>query len=161
MVVKNSEIFSLVESIGEHFRTNISNRFIRKALHSINLEAGQWELIEGLTEKSDNFKYQGYHIDELYHQILALAKLVHQARRDILPNIRYMAQSGPASAMNDADKIYREMAVMNFGSNLKILADQLNVLYFKAVQIDKEASPASPTYARLPELQDLGRYLVE
>lgn len=161
MLVKNPEILSLVETIGEHYRSNIANRFIRKALHSLTLEAGQWELIEGLTEKSEEFRYQGYHLDELYRQVLALAKLVHVARRDILPNLRYLAQAAPQAGRSDADKVYREMAVMNFGANLKILADQVNMLYFKTVQIDKQNSPTDPVYARLPELQEIGRYLVE
>lgn len=163
MQLKNPEIFSAIESIGEHYRTNISNRFTRRALSSMSLDPGSWSLIEELTEKVDNYRYQGYHLDELYNQVLALSRFVYQARREVAPNLKYTASSGAAPGTSSAsDKVFRDMAINNFGPNLKILADKLNELYVKVAAIDKtQAGPRPPVYSQIPELHEIGRYLVE
>jgi hypothetical protein len=163
MQLKNPEIISAIESMGEHYRSNISNRFTRRALSSMTLDPGTWNLIEDFTEKSENYRYQGYHLDELYSQILAMARFVYQARKQIGPSLRYLAQSsGGAERFSDSDRILRDMAVNNFGSNLQILADRLNELYVKVAAIDKEAAgQKSPVYNQIAELREIGRYLVE
>jgi hypothetical protein len=157
MQVKDAEIFSLIETIGQHYRNNIGNRFLRRALTAIVLEPGTWNLIELLTEKAENYRYQGFHVDELYQQIVAIARFIFEVRKDILPNLRHLA--GPAAT--DSDKVFREMAINNFGANLKILSDYVNELYVKTVTLDKENSKDKPpSYTRMPELNELGRYLV-
>ncbi len=157
MQVKNAEIFSLIETIGQHYRNNLGNRYLRRAMTSMVLEPGTWNLIELLTEKSENYRYQGFHYDELYQQIVAIARFIFEARTSILPNLRHLV--GPTAG--DSDRVYREMAINNFGANLKILADYVNELYVKTVSLDKEASGAKPAaYTRMPELAELGRYLV-
>ena len=125
------------------------------------LDPGTWNLIEELTEKFENYRYQGYHFDEIYSQILAIAKFVYQARRDLLPNMRYLASTGN-ERVGASDKVFRDMAITNFGPNLKILADKVNELYVKVVAIDKEsAGVKSPVFSQIPELKEIGRYLVE
>jgi hypothetical protein len=163
MQVKNPEIFSVIESIGDHYRTNISNRFTRRALSAMTLDPGTWNLIEELTEKAENYRYQGYHLDELYSQILATARFVYQAKRQILPNLRYLASSSSAGGrMTETDTVLREMAVNNFGPNLKILADKLNELYVKVAALDKESAGQKPAvYTTITELREIGRYLIE
>ncbi|HSV56974.1 MAG TPA: hypothetical protein VLH39_07685 [Magnetospirillaceae bacterium] len=163
MQVKNPELFSLLETMAQHYQSNIANRFTRRALSSMVLDSGTWHLIEELTEKIDNYRYQGYHLDELYTQILALARFIYQARRQVAPNLRFLASAvhGREKA-SESDRVFRNMAVNNFSSNLKILADYLNDLYLKVVAMDKAASGAKqPVFSRIPELKELGRYLVE
>jgi hypothetical protein len=54
------------------------------------------------------------------------------------------------------------MAITNFGPNLKILADKVNELYVKVAAIDREnAGVKSPVFNQIPELKEIGRYLVE
>ena len=146
----------LIERLGEHFRTNISNRYIRPALLNLPIDKQTWDLIENLTEKSEMYLYQGYHLDELYRQIASSARLVALARKDLSPLLRIRLGSGPNS-----DRVLREMAINNFSSNLKLFADMLNELYVKLVAIDKENSAGkAPLYARMEELRDLGSQLV-
>lgn len=163
MQVKNPELFSLIETISQHYQTNIANRFTRRALSTMTLDAGSWGQIEELTEKVDNYRYQGYHLDELYTYILALARFIYQARRQVAPNLKFMATSSHGQErISDSDRVFRDMAVNNFASNLKILADYLNDLYLKVVALDKDAAGIKqPAFSRIPELKELGRYLVE
>jgi hypothetical protein len=162
MQLKNPEIFSIIESIGEHFRSNISNRFTRRALATMSLDPGTWNLIEELTEKCENYRYQGYHLDEIYAQILAMARFVYQAKRQISPNLRFLVSSGGIEGVSSADRVFRDLAVNNFSPNLKILADKINELYVRVAAIDKEAAGQKPpVYYQIGELREIGRYLVE
>jgi len=136
---------------------NISNRFIRPALLQLPLEKQSWDLIEALTEKVEQYQYQGYHLDELYRQIAAAARFVGHARRELVPGLRNRLSSGTGGS----DKVLRDMAVNNFASNLQLFADLVNELYVNLVELDKlEANGKRPVYLSIPELQDMGRLLV-
>jgi hypothetical protein len=156
--VRDAQIIRLIERIGEHYRTNISNRFIRPALLQLPLDKMTWDLIEILTEKIEQYRYQGFHLDELYRQISAAARFVALTRRELAPSLRN--RLGSASP-GGADRVLRDMAVNNFGSNLQLFADLLNELYIKLTELDKVDSKGHmPLYAQMPELSDIGRQLV-
>lgn len=157
MQIKTPEVYSLIEAIGHHFKNNISNRFTRGALSMLILDNATWNQIEELTEKSDNYRYQGYHLDELYGLILAMARFISAARKQGSQSLKY----GNIDKLSAQDRVLRDMVVNNFSSNLNILADSVNKLYVKIVEIDKENSAGhQPVFARFPELGELGRYLV-
>ena len=157
MPVRDAQIIRLIERIGEHYRTNISNRFIRPALLQLPLDKMTWDQIEILTEKIEQFRYQGFHLDELYRQIAAAARFVSLTRRELVPGLRNRLGGSQGSS----DKVLRDMAVNNFGSNLQLLADLLNELYVKLVELDKlDSKGRRPLYMQIPELSDIGRQLV-
>ena len=59
------------------------------------------------------------------------------------------------------ERILRDMAVYNFGSNLAILADLVNKLYTRTVELDMEANRhGRPVYKTIRGLDDIGQYLV-
>jgi hypothetical protein len=149
----------LIERISEHYRVNISNPYIRPALLQLPLEKQTLDLIETLTEKIEQFRYQGFQLDELYRQIAAAARFVSLTRRELVPTLRNrLSVMGSASGPN---KVLRDMAVNNFGSNLQLFADLLNELYIKLVELDKtESKGHMPLYMQMPELGDIGRQLV-
>ena len=156
--VKDPQIIRLVERISDHYRTNISNRFIRPALLQLSLDKVTWDQIEVLTEKFEQFRYQGFHLDELYRQIAAAAKFIHAVRRDVAPSLKYKLGSGGTSG---TDKILRDMAVNNFSFNLQLFADLLYDLYIKLAEIDVSISKGKkPLYQQIPELSDIGNQLV-
>jgi hypothetical protein len=155
--VRNAQIVRLVERIGEHYRTNISNRFIRPALLQLPLDKMTWDQIEVLTEKIEQYRYQGFHLDDLYRQIAAAARFVAFTRRELVPSLRNRLGGGSSGP----DKVLRDMAVNNFGSNLQLFADLLNELYVNLVELDKADSKGHmPLYMQMPELSDIGRQLV-
>ncbi|HCM28980.1 MAG: hypothetical protein A2Z99_16600 [Treponema sp. GWB1_62_6] len=158
MQVKDSEVMRLIERLGEHYRSNISNRYVRPALLNLPIDNQTWDLIESLTEKSEMYLYQGYHLDELYRQIAASASFVALARKDLAPSLRNRLGGGTGLG---SDRVLREMAINNFASNLRLFADMVNELYVKLVEIDKEhSSGKTPLYAQMEELRDIGRKLV-
>jgi hypothetical protein len=154
MQVVDSAIVRLIERIGDHYRNNISNRFIRPALLQLPFDNQSWDLMENLTEKSQT---QAVHLDELYREIVAAAHFVAIVRRE-LPIIRNrVARPEPSST----DRVLREMAVNNFASNLQVFADLVNELFVKLVEVDKaEARGRMPLHTRMPDLANVGRLLV-
>ncbi len=162
MQTKDEEIMNLIDTIGQHYRTNLGNRYVRSAFSILPLDNKEWGLIESVTEKAEYHRYQGYHLDELYERIVALARFVYHARKELQPQLRARLStysSGPGPLGND--KILRDMAVNNFDSNLSILADLVNKLYARAVELDMEmARGKTPVYKSMRELDELGTYLV-
>ena len=147
----------MIEQISEHYRTNISNRFLRPILLQLQVDKNTWDLIEALTEKMELNRYQGFHLDELYRQIAACARFIECARNGMIPTLRMKLGAFP----NSSDKILREMAANNFISNLQVFADLLNELYVNLVTLDKDASgKRQPVYTQIQELYNVGRLLV-
>ena len=167
MPIKDPDIYRLVEKIGEHYQNNISNRFVRKALMVLDLQQSQWEKLENLTSNSDYYRTQGYQFDELYEMIIAAAHFIYQARLRIVPNARtVISQSGDSFTAKkqgapDQDRILRDMAAQNFPVNLGVFSDLINELYMKATNLDRIAhEKKKPIYEKIPELKEIGRYLV-
>ena len=154
--IKDAHIVRLIERIGEHYRTNISNQFLRPVLLQLQIDKNTWDHIEVLTEKMELFRYQGFHLDELYRQIAACARFIEIARnKTTIKNKMSAIPSG-------RDKILQNMAVSNFASNLQVFADLLNELYVGLVDIDTKntAEGKQPVYTQMHELYNVGRLLV-
>jgi hypothetical protein len=162
MQIKDSDVMSIIETIGGHYRTNIGNRYIRSAFRVLPLEQRAWALIESVTEKSDYYVLQGYHFDELYERVLALAEFVYHARHELQPQLRMMLSGGGGSALPAGnERILRDMAVNNFASNLSIMADLVNKLYTRVVELDVDAHQhRAPVYKSIKGLDEIGRLLV-
>ncbi len=158
MPIKDPDVIKLIDKISVHYMNNISNRYIRKAFMVMNLSQATWNYLERLTEKNEFYSTQGYEYEDLYEQILAAANFVHQAKIDVMPNLKGLVGMNPKDTARD--KILREMAVKNFNSNLPIFADMINELYVKVTEIDK-ANNKRCIYERIPELKTIGQLLVE
>jgi hypothetical protein len=157
MQIQDPETIRMIERIAEHFKMNISNRFIRPALLQMPLDKQSWDLIEEFTEKIEQFRYQGFHLDELYRQVSASARFVSICRIEIVPSLRIRL----GGTNYGSDKVLRDMAVNNFASNLQLFADLLNELFIKLVELDKKESRGrKPLYMQIAELKDIGRQLV-
>ncbi len=159
MAVKDQEIFGLIETIGDHYRSNVNNRYLRNVLLHMPLDKRTWDCIDSMIEISDYNRLQGYRYDELYDQIYAMACFIAEVRKTILPNLKSF-KSSPVN-LSDRDKILRDMAISNLGSNLGILADKVNELFLKVIELDKNEHPGGKTeYDKMPELAEVGRLLV-
>ena len=166
--IKDGEILKLVDKINDHFQKNITNRFLRKALLIMEIPQAVWDTLDGFSDKAAYGKLEGYKFHELYELIIAAATFIHHAKKEIKPRLKAILASGSTSVLSrngpesDRDKVLKEMAISNFGSNLSIFADLINELYLKTVDLDKKMHPnAKCEYERNPELQKIGQYLVD
>jgi hypothetical protein len=156
--ITDDSVVRLIRQLVEHYRTNISNRFIRPALLQLPFDEILWGKIESLTERYDRLCYQGLNIDDLYSQIGALAKFVYAVRREIAPSLRYRLGNNYA---DKTDKLLRDMAINNFSSNLQIFAGLTFELYNKLAEIDTaDANGKRPLYKEYPELDDIEEKLM-
>ena len=164
MTIKVPDIYSIIEKIGDHYQKNINNRFMRKALLHLELPQSEWNRLDGLTAKSDYNKAQGFQLYELYEMVLAVAHFIYQARQKLIPNLKALIAQRVARGSEgppDKEVILRDMAFRNFPANLGILSDLINELYMKTTELDRNAHEKKrPLYERIPELKDLGRFLV-
>jgi hypothetical protein len=155
-MVGTAQVRRLLEQIGNHYRANVANSYIRPALLQLPLESQDWAQIEALTHKHAG--NMGLDLDEMYRQISAAARFVYMVRRDLLPVLRNRLRGGDLGTR----KVFRDMAINNFGSNLKVFADLLNELYTALAELDRKNSRGrAPLYLQIPELIDVGRMLVE
>jgi|TergutMp193P3_1026864.scaffolds.fasta_scaffold00117_24 hypothetical protein len=151
--IKDANVIRLIERIGEHYRSNVANRFLRPVLLQLQIDKTTWDLIEILTEKMEQFRYHGFHLDELYRQIAACAHLVDVAKNKV--SIRIKIKAIPS---DDDDKVLLNMTANNFSSNLQIFADLLYELYTSLVEIDKKNSGNQPpVYTQIHELYNIGQ----
>lgn len=157
MIVKDPGVSSVILKIADQYNNNISTRFLRPYLLGILSEIELSRKVTAMTEQADTVSEQGIHIDDLYDQILGMARFVYLVRTTVLPNIRNIT----APSTTQTNKIYHEMAINNFGANISILADLVNELYVLTVAYDKRKSPAGKlASASVPGLSEIGRYLV-
>jgi hypothetical protein len=156
--IRDPKIINQIERLSEHYRSNIANRYLRPALLQLPLDKLSWDLIEVLTEKLEQFRYQGFMLDDLYRQIAATARFIALVRRELVPGLRNRLSGGSISG---SDKVIRDMAINNFSSNLQVFADLLYELYISLVELDKiDAKGYKPLYAQMPELVGIGSLLV-
>jgi hypothetical protein len=151
--ITDASIVRLIKQLVDHYRTNISNRFIRPALLQLPFDEILWGQIESLTERFDQLSYQGFNIEDLYRQLGALTKFVYAVRREIAPTLRYRIGNNYS---DKTDKVLRDMAIHNFSSNLQVFAKLLFELYNKLIEVDEaDAKGRPPIYTQYPDLEDI------
>ncbi len=158
MLVDDRIIAEIVVRIGRHYNENIATRFLRPLFAQILSNIDLSRHIVDLTEHSDDFVLQGFHLDDLYYDIIALARFIYLVRRDVLPNINLITEAN--TKMATADKVYRNMAFSNLGPNLAVLASMVLELYHATLQYDKKVAGRNRTVAsRITDLSDIERLL--
>ena len=154
--IKDAHIIGMIEQISAHYQTNISNRFLRPVILQLQIDKLAWDRIGLLTEKLEMFRYQGFHLDELYLSIAACARFVDLARSNLIPNLK----SKISATSNISDKILRDMAANNFPHNLDVFADLLNALLSVLLDLDKNsAGKKPPVFSQMPEMQNVSQLL--
>ena len=106
MIVQDPAIPELILKIADHYNTNISTRFLRPFLAGILSDNELARRISDLTEHSEAYTAQGVHLDEMYLQVLALARFIFLVRPDILPNLRRYAEGLPPEGAVDRVRGY-------------------------------------------------------
>ena len=158
MLVDDRIIAEIIVRIGRHYNENIATRFLRPLFAQILSNIDLSRHIVDLTEHSEDFVLQGFHLDDLYHDIIALARFIYLVRRDVLPNINSIAEAN--TKMATADRVYRNMAFSNLAPNLNLLASMVLELYRATLQYDTKMAGKGKTVAsRIADLADMERLL--
>ena len=167
MLVKDPDIYKIIDKMKGHYNNNIYNRYIRKALLTMKISQNTWDLLDSLSEKADYYKVQGYQFDELYDRIIAAAIFIYHARKEVIPHLSTLLAGGGDTVFTkgpegaNTSKVLTQMAINNFPVNLKIFSDMVNELYLKTVDLDKKMHKGqNAVYERIPELKEMGHYLV-
>ena len=145
--VNDPEIHKMVEKLSTQFRY-MNNPLLKDAFAALEVSSDQWRCIERLTSPSEVQALQGYGFGELYEQVLAAAKFVFFARKQIASNLPI-----PSDAT-----LFDKMAIKNFPGNLSIMADQLRAIYGKLLHLDTEEN-TEPICHTIPELDRILSYL--
>lgn len=157
MPVFDYEVFDKLDELKRQYESNMSNSFIRSALISLDLPYEIRSGIEGITDKLDYYKQQGYRFEEIYNGIYGMALFIYRARMEVVPSLK---NSPSLSNVSNSEKILASMAADNLKANLNILADRLNELYLCVVRIDVDSHKVKqPVYKRIPDLEKIGQLL--
>lgn len=160
MLVDDRVIAEIVVRIGKHYSDNIATRFLRPLFAQILSNAELSRHILELTEYAEDFVVRGFHIDDLYYDIIALARFIYLVRRDVLPNITSLAESNVN--VTSADAVYHTMAFSNLGPNINLLSSMLLELYHTTLAYDKKISGRRKTVAsRIADLSEVERLLMQ
>ena len=158
MLVDDRIIAEIIVRIGRHYNENIATRFLRPLFAQILSNIDLSRHIVDLTEHSEDFVLQGFHLDDLYYDIIALSRFIYLVRRDVLPNINSITEAN--TKMATADKVYRNMAFSNLGPNVDILASLVLELYHATIEYDKKNSiNGKEVSRRISGLADVERLL--
>jgi len=158
MLVDDRIIAEIIVRIGRHYNENIATRFLRPVFAQILSDIDLSRHIVDLTEHSEDFVLQGFHIDDLYYDIIAMMRFIYLVRRDILPNLSSLTEAN--TKMATADKVYRNMAFSNLGPNVDILASLVLELYHATIEYDKKNSiNGKEVSRRISGLADVERLL--
>ena len=153
MQIKDQETMSLLEGLADHINNNVRNRYLRPAMQTMNISDREWALIDSVSEKSEYYRLQGYHFDELYERLHALAHFVRSADENLRPRLRQILHGSAGSAQ---DRVVRDMTINNFPANLDILRDSLIRVFRHVARIDEESHPGQPpAYRRSGIREDL------
>lgn len=158
MLVDDRVITEIIVRLGKHYTDNIATRFLRPLFAQILSDVDLSRHIVDLTEHSEDFVIRGFHIDDLYLDIIALARFIYLVRRDVLPNITSLAESNTKTS--GADAVYRTMAFSNLRPNIDLLSSLLLDLYHAALEYDKKTAMRRKTVAsRISNLSEVEHLL--
>jgi hypothetical protein len=155
MQIKDTDVTAVIVEISDHYRSNIASPHIRPLLMRLPLDKWVWNSIDAFLEHAERFCYQGYRLEELYLEIIALTHLIDTAKRQMLPNLKNWV-----AAINGPDKFLIAIAANTFPSNIDILAELILRLYHKLIDFDKNATKnKQPIYRQFTDLGSIEKML--
>lgn len=150
--IKDPEVLEAIKKLGEHFQTNVNNRYMRDIFVQLDVSDSDWRLIERLTSPRQIDDVQGYGLEQLYDGIIALAHFIYAARREAVPSIGNLIHHGTSPI--------EKMAIKNFPANLSSLSQMVYDLYKRVRGQDKEAPGVDAPGGRyFEELSRMEHYL--
>lgn len=156
----DKEIYTLIEKIGTYYSQNIANPYIRPVLGGVLSEVEFSGDCTALTERFEQYQYQGYYLDDLYRQILALYKLCEKIGEFPVQDLKRHSTGVSGEIKSEREKIIRDIAVNNLPYNISVLKEMLSTLLAKARIEDSKRNNGMPAVMNsMPEIASLARHL--
>lgn len=149
MNVNDPEISGMILRLAEHFTQNVATRFIRPLLSPVMSDSSVERRISDLTDNPMDAADRGIDLEDLYLQINAVARFINDVRVSVMPSLSRSLGSGGST--NDPQKIFRNMAVNNFGPNVDLLEEYTKELFEAVIRYDKSHSKGKARYEKIPE----------
>lgn len=137
MQVRSPELFTRLEKLAAHYNANVASQYIKGEFPNLTLSRRDWDEIELLTARLELFRHQGFHLDELYLKLLALARFIKQCRTVWGPGLKGIIARRYASRPS-GEKLMAEMVAANFPANLKVLAELTLELFYMVRKEDAD-----------------------
>ena len=129
MQIRSPELFQKLEAMGAHYKNNVASTYLKADLSTLTLSRRDWDEIELITARLDIYRYQGFHLDELYLKLLSLARFVKQSRTQLGSNLKNLVSHRYASRTS-SEKLMAEMVAANFQANVSLLAEMVLELFY-------------------------------
>ena len=129
--IEDPDVLEAIKRLGEHFQTNVNNRYMRDILVQLEVSDSDWRLIERLTSPRQMDEVQGYGLEQMYDGIIAFAHFIYAARREAVPAISNFIHHGASPIA--------KMAITNFPANLSTLSQMVYDLYKRVRGGDNES----------------------
>lgn len=160
MLVQHPLLYHQLEKIAQHYRQNVASPYLKPEFYRLHLDHSVWHSIEQLTERNQAFRQQGYHLDELYKMLWAVALFIQVARSQLVDQIVPSVKAAYRSR-SPSDQLIAQMSAENFAGNLGILARLVYETFVTLTQFDEQNTRGQPPlYQRMEEcklLMELGR----
>lgn len=155
MQVRTPELFQKLEKLAAHYLGNVASQYVKAEFPNLTLSRRDWDEIELITARQELYRHQGYHLDELYLKLLALARFVKQARTQWGSNIKNLV-SIRYSGRSSSEKLMAEMVAANFPSNVSVLAEMVLELFYLTRKEDADQNQGKyKGLASVPEAKEI------
>lgn len=159
MQIRSPELFLKLEKLAAHYTNNVASQHIKSEFSLMTLSQRDWDEVELITARQEIFRQQGYHLDELYTKLLALARFVRQGRTILAPRMRTLVANRYAGRPA-SEKLMADMATANFLPNLAVLADMVLDLFNLVKREDAAQNHGrNKALASVPEAKDIENLL--
>ena len=159
MQIRSPELFQKLEKLATHYTNNVASHHIKAEFALLSLSQRDWDEVELLTARQEIFRQQGYHLDELYTKLLAMARFVRQGRTLLAPRLRTLV-ANRYTGRQSSEKLMADMATANFLPNLAVLAEMVLDLFNLVKREDAAQNQGrNKALASVPEARDIENLL--
>lgn len=159
MQYRSQELFQKIETLAVHYTTNLMSPYLKAPLANLPLTRRDNDEIELLTARIDVYRHQGYHLDELYWKLLAMARFVKTAQFQWGSGLKTQVVARYAGRPS-SERVMAEMVVNNFPANLELLASQVMELFVMVKAEDQAQNQGKARELRgVPEAKEIPELL--
>jgi hypothetical protein len=159
MIIKNKNVYDLIERLHEHYNIFFSNQFIKYYLLDSRIPKSVWIHIEDMMNGTKEHQAVGYELEKLYEQIMSFATFLQTIKKEVLPRMMSEAQRRMNKMATDS-RILFKMTLDNASGNLEIFDELISELFISVRAMDTEKNgKENALYTKLSYMKNLEEIL--